>query len=298
MTSNMARKDPKNTTRYWTPSGIRGLSLMVADFTTHEFPPHTHAAFVVAVTESGGSEVKSRGDISQADPRSLFVFNPDEPHAGWMGRSSHWGYRSFYVAKPAMRALADDLGLQELPYFLRNRFTDRDLIDAFLRLHRSFEDNADGMGSRQLMIETFTQLFARHGCGHHPVCSNAWDHRRVGLVIDVMRARFADPLTLSDLSRPLGISSYHLIELFKRTVGLTPHSYLTQVRLSAACSLLKRGVPIAEVAAQCGFYDQSALTKHFKRCYALTPLQFAQAFAGRERPASAPQFSPIRLGSG
>jgi len=72
----MARTAPKNTTRYWTPPSVRGLSLMVAEFTTQEFPPHTHDGFVVAVTESGGSQIKSRGDVAEADPRGLFVFNP------------------------------------------------------------------------------------------------------------------------------------------------------------------------------------------------------------------------------
>ncbi|NJO33720.1 MAG: hypothetical protein HC869_11825, partial [Rhodospirillales bacterium] len=69
---------------------------MHAFFTTHEFPLHTHEAFVVAVTETGGSMVKSRGHIEQAHHEALFVFNPGEPHAGWMGpQLGHWRYRSF-----------------------------------------------------------------------------------------------------------------------------------------------------------------------------------------------------------
>jgi AraC-like DNA-binding protein len=68
-----------------------------------------------------------------------------------------------------------------------------------------------------------------------------------------------------------------LIGLFKRCLGLTPHAYLTQVRLGRACHYLRRGMPIAHVAAATGFYDQSALTRQFKRCYGITPLQFAKA---------------------
>jgi AraC-like DNA-binding protein len=254
---------------------------MVAEFTTQEFPPHTHDGFVVAVTERGGSEIKSRGDVAQADPRGLFIFNPEEPHAGWMGRSTYWRYRGFYLTKAAMDGLADDLDLADLPCFLENRFADRDLIDAFLALHRGFEAMLEPMASRQLLIEAFARLFSRHGCGRRPVRSDTPDQRQVRLAAELMRARFGEPLTLEDLARPLGVSTYQLIGLFKRTVGLTPHSYLTQVRLGAACSLLKRGAGIAETAALCGFYDQSALTNHFRRTYAITPLQFARAYAGR-----------------
>ena len=277
----MARREPKNTTQYWAAPTVRGLSLMLAEFTTQEFPLHPHDGFVVAVTERGGSEIKSRGNVAQADTRALFIFNPEEPHAGWMGRSTYWRYRAFYMTKAAMHQLAEDLDVSELPYFLENRIPDEDLIDAFLATHCGFEGALDPMASRQLMIEAFARLFSRHGSGRQPMRSSASDQRRVKLAIDLMRSRYGDTLTLEDLARPLDVSIYQLIGLFKRTVGLTPHSYLTQVRLGGACSLLKRGAGIAETAVLCGFYDQSALCNHFRRSYGLSPLQFARAYADR-----------------
>jgi AraC-like DNA-binding protein len=58
---------------------------------------------------------------------------------------------------------------------------------------------------------------------------------------------------------------------------MTPHAYLTQIRLGAACHHLRRSRPIADAAAAAGFYDQSALTRHFKRAYGMTPLQYVHA---------------------
>jgi transcriptional regulator GlxA family with amidase domain len=191
------------------------------------------------------------------------------------------------MTKAAMDHLAEDLDVSDLPYFLENRFSDGDLIDTFLALHRGFEGALEPMASRQLMIEAFAQLFSRHGCGQQPLRSDTSDQRRVRLAIELMRSRYSDPLALEDLAHPVGVSIYQLIGLFKRPVGLTPHSYLTQIRLGAACSLLKRGVGIAETATLCGFYDQSALCNHFRRCYALSPLQFAKAYA--DRAPSAPR---------
>jgi len=185
-----------------------------------------------------------------------------------------------------MDRLAEALDLAELPCFVDNRCPDEDLIDAFLALHRGFEGALEPMASHQLMIESFARLFARHGSGRRPVRSDVPDQHRVRSVVELMRSRYSEPLTLEELAHPLGVSTYQLIGLFKRTVGLTPHSYLTQIRLGAACSLLKRGVGIADVATLCGFYDQSALTNHFKRCYALTPLQFARAYADSRDRAS------------
>jgi hypothetical protein len=57
----MARLDTKNTTKYWWDRHISGLSLMHADFTSHDYAPHTHDAFVIAVTELGGARIKKSG---------------------------------------------------------------------------------------------------------------------------------------------------------------------------------------------------------------------------------------------
>lgn len=250
---------------------------MRADFTTHEFPLHVHEAFVVAVTEHGGSVVKSRGQIEQAHCDALFVFNPGEPHAGWMGRSSHWKYRAFYLAKPAIGSIAQQLGIEHVPYFTRNLFTDRDLIDAFLRLHAAC-DGAEGVDDRrELMVSTFGKLFERYGSGSGRIAPPPADRELSRRAVELMHQRFAEPLLLDDLARALQLTPFQLIGLFKRTMNLTPHTYLTQVRLNMACWLLKRRYAPAEVAAACGFYDQSAMNKHFKRCYAITPLQFARA---------------------
>jgi len=35
------------------------MSLLRADFTSHDYAPHTHHAFVIAVTEAGGAEINS-----------------------------------------------------------------------------------------------------------------------------------------------------------------------------------------------------------------------------------------------
>jgi AraC-like DNA-binding protein len=282
--SHMARVDSKNTTQYWWDRHTRGLSLMRADFTTHEYPPHTHQAFVVAVTEQGGSVIKSRGRVEEAHRSSLFVFNPAEPHAGWMGWSRRWRYRALYLTQSAIDTVARELGIGTLPYFTQNLFRDADLIEGFLSLHRALEANRDAFHERELLVGTFGRLFERHGSGGGRIESAPRDQVLVNRVIEVMRARHAEDLGLEELARDIGLTTFQLIGLFRRTVGLTPHAYLTQIRLGAACRGLRQGLPIADVATAAGFYDQSALTRHFKRTYALTPRQFARAAAG-QRPA-------------
>src|SRR4051812_46440667 len=98
----MARVDRLNIAHYWQDRSVPGLSLMQADFRTQEYPPHRHEALVVAVTEGGGSIIQTRGVTEPASAdQALFVFNPVEPHAGWMGESRRWLYRALYLEEAA-----------------------------------------------------------------------------------------------------------------------------------------------------------------------------------------------------
>jgi AraC-like DNA-binding protein len=275
----MARIDPHNSAQYWWDRHLAGLSLLHADFTTHEYPPHTHEALVVAITEQGGSVVKSRGQVEQATPATLFVFNPAEPHAGWMGWSERWRYRAIYLTRGALDRMAEALGIEEVPYFTHNTFHDGDLIEAFLAMHCALEVGRDVFHERELLIGTFGRLFQRHGSGRDRIKAAPSDRLLLARVIERMRAEYASNLRLEDLASEAGLTTFQLIGLFKRTVGLTPHAYLTQIRLNMACRQLRHAPVLADVATAVGFYDQSALNKHFKRCYGITPLQFARAAA-------------------
>ncbi|QCI69156.1 AraC family transcriptional regulator [Phreatobacter stygius] len=252
---------------------------MCADFTTHSYAPHVHEAFVVAVTETGGAEIKSRGQVGQAHASRLFAFNPGEPHSGWMGASHSWRYRGFYLPQPAIRAVAEGLGIDRIPYFLRNDFTDADLVAGFLQLHRRLQSADDTLAEREALLAAFGMLFDRHGDGGERPAAPPGDRALFERLRKIMAERQAEALTLDGLGREFGLTEFQLIGLFNRVIGITPYAYLTQLRLNTACRLLKRHHPIAEAALAAGFYDQSALTKHFKRCYGITPLQFAKAAA-------------------
>ncbi|MDR5809172.1 AraC family transcriptional regulator [Caballeronia sp. LZ019] len=277
----MARTDPKNHASFWWHRHTPGLSMMRADFTTQQYAPHTHEGFVIAVTELGGSVIKSRGVTDEARTSTLLVFNPAEAHSGSMGRSERWTYRSLYFGESAIAAVADGLGIEAPPYFMRNVFDDSDLIARFLELHVSLEEGNDVFHERELLLATFGRLSERHGCGGGRIEPAPHDRALLRVVTDLVHDRYADELLLEDLSATVGLTAFQLIGLFKRGLGLTPHMYLTQVRLLNARKHLARGLPIAHVAAMTGFYDQSALTRHFKRSYGITPLQFAAAAVRR-----------------
>jgi AraC-like DNA-binding protein len=271
------RPDERNTSRYWLDRRTPGLSLFRADFTTHEFPAHTHEALLVAVTEDGGSEIAAAREAGEVHRAALLVVNPVEAHSSRMRSSRRWRYRSFYLMRSALADVGQALGLDELPGFGSRILHEPDLVDGFLRLHRALERGEDDLRERELLVAAFGSLVRRHGAQPGRVSLPPRDAALLRAVVDLMRERCADHLTLPELAAAAGTTQFQLIGLFRRGTGLTPHAYLTQLRLGAACHHLRRGLPIAEAATTAGFYDQSALTRHFKRCYGMTPLQYVRA---------------------
>jgi AraC-like DNA-binding protein len=277
----MARRQTESRTTYWQSRCIPGLSLMRADFTAHRFAPHTHDAFVIAVTEAGGAEINSRGITEQVGTSTLFVSNPEERQSSRMEADQRWLYRAFYLTRSAVNAVGHHLGIKSAPYFMRNMLRDADLIERFDRLHRTLETGRDDLSAEELAVGAFADLFERHGSGGSRPNRAPQSRLMLDRVIELMQARYSENLGLDELAEVVGLTRFQLIGLFKRTVGLTPHAYLVHIRLNAACRLLRRGTPLAVAALSAGFCDQSALTKHLKRSYGITPRQFAAAARAR-----------------
>ena len=276
----MDRTPPRNVARYWQDEGLKGLSLLQAELTDQDFPPHVHEALVVVVTEAGGASVRCGGRSETAQPASVLVCNPGEPHSGSMGGSRLWRYRGFYFEARALGRLQTILALADQPYFRRGALADPGLANALLTLHRTMDGAAaDAFQVQEMMVRAMGCLYARHGDGKADAVPAGRNRLLLGRALAILRQRFGEPLQLSDVAQALEMSPFQLIGLFKREFGLTPYALLTQIRLNAACSLMKRGSSIAECAIAAGFYDQAALNKHFRTRFAITPAQYAVAAA-------------------
>jgi AraC-like DNA-binding protein len=110
-----------------------------------------------------------------------------------------------------------------------------------------------------------------------------------------MREHIVGELTREDLARHVGISPGHLTQLLKERTGRSFVELLREVRVQAVCELLvQTDKPLAEVAADCGFCDQSYLTHVFKALRGMTPKQYrdnarsADTGGAAETPDSTP----------
>ena len=84
-----------------------------------------------------------------------------------------------------------------------------------------------------------------------------------------------EPLTLTDLARDAGLSSFHFLRVFRQVTGTTPHQYLIGARLRlAARLLLDTDRPVTEIAYDVGFNDLSNFMRTFRRVIGETPREY------------------------
>jgi AraC-like DNA-binding protein len=93
-----------------------------------------------------------------------------------------------------------------------------------------------------------------------------------------------EQIDLARTATEAGVSSYHFLRSFARTLGVTPHQYLVRARLRRAARLLAEGATsITDVALDVGFRDLSNFVRTFHRAAGVSPRQFRQAARGERK---------------
>ena len=104
-------------------------------------------------------------------------------------------------------------------------------------------------------------------------------------------------LELDQYLRSLPFNYDYLRKLFKKTVGVTPHQFLSDTRLQAAAERLGRsdenGANISEICHLCGFREPLYFSKIFRKKYGVSPSRY-QEERRRER-ADIPDGDAIKI---
>jgi AraC family transcriptional regulator len=109
---------------------------------------------------------------------------------------------------------------------------------------------------------------------------NGLSRERLQRVCDYIEAHLDDRLTLADLAGVACLSPYHFSRSFKQAVGVGPQRYVMERRIERAKVLMRRTrQPLASIALEVGFAEQSHLTAIFRREIGMTPGRFRAALA-------------------
>lgn len=262
--------------KVWRPEDIEGVELRTGEGVTSSYPRHWHDEYNLCGLEAGAGELVYRGSRHFTAAGSLFIIEPGEVHAH--NKPFHeLNFRNLYADARVLRAVASDTSGHEkpLPVFREPVITDRDILALYINLHSLMEKPSSTLERESLMMDFFARLITRYG-EDQTIQKTGRERKAVYRVRDYLIENFSSNVSLRHLAEVACLSPFHLSRVFATEMGMPPHAFQTQLRVTRAKNMLRRGWPISRVAIETGFADQSHLNRHFKRLLQVTPGQYIQ----------------------
>lgn len=226
-------------------------------------PRHAHTSPLLCLVVSGRFVEQSRGTTRTLGPGWVLLHPADEPHAhrfeagrtrcftvqlgpGWLASAAHERLR---------------LGAPREEPGGRLAWMAQQLYEEFSR----------GEDASPLVIEGLT-LAMLGEVGRESARNDSAVPAWVSRARDLVEAQIRQPPRLTELAAQLGVSPGHLSRTFRRAYGVGFSGYLLRRRVQIACAALADPeAPLAQVALDVGFADQSHLCRSFRRVTGLTP---------------------------
>ena len=262
----------KSLATLWKPKGQKGIELFRARLHRYRFARHMHECFTIGLNDDGQGRFWCRGTVHEARPGGLNLINPNEVHTGQSDENG-WFYRDIYVEVDTWRKYLQMLGLcNGVAEFTAPVADARRHWQAFHAVFMALDREASQLTCDSLFLEALASLAPLLSAPlPERLPSRAREPRAVASVRDFLEARRDEDLTLRQLAEAADLHPHYLVRAFKKAYGLPPHGYQRHLRLLEGKRRLANGQPIADVALDLGFFDQSHFHRHFKRTFGVSP---------------------------
>ena len=179
---------------------------------------------------------------------------------------------AFYLPRAALDAIADDANaprIRDLSYEPGAGVNDVTIsgLGNLLLPALSHPDQANRLFVDHVLLAVGVHIAQTYG-GMRPMSRPVrgglapWQERRAR---EFLRANIKRGVALKEVARECGLSVGHFSHAFRRTLGVAPHKWLIEQRVVLSKEKLRDDrLSLSDVAAECGFSDQSHLTRDFQ----------------------------------
>jgi AraC-like DNA-binding protein len=268
----------------WRRPELRGVELFRGVYKRYHAARHFHLSPAIGIVSQGVMSSYARGATHTLPTGTVFLINPGEVHAPGPALPRGWELRAFYFSNDFYAELSRSLGLEDVR-FSELFVNDELLTQRLLSLHRSLEQSSSRLELQSKLLSIFGELAQRYA--QVPLNNRTPpEHGKVIRAKEFLIENYRRVITLDTLAKIVNLSPYYLLRTFRSNVGITPHDFLTQIRVERAKRLLRLGNSISDVAADTGFVDQAHLTRRFREIMGVTPGRYLSSRTNRRRKAA------------
>jgi AraC family transcriptional regulator len=237
----------------------------------------SHETTVAIVLGQVGGYCESRLNLNRPTPRSRF----DVGHTTFVPADmTVWAYtdglrsvrelRMSFAPKVPESILGDDLDSAKTDTPVLLLYDDKVARCAELLAEECQEPSSGGrLYGESLTTALTATLFTRRNAFQRGNGLSPWQLRRA---MEYLEAHMTQDISLEEMAKLVGLSQSQFARSFKTSTGMPPYKWSLYARIKRAQELLLRcREPIAFIALQTGFADQSHFTKTFRRATGATP---------------------------
>ena len=252
-----------------------GVQRIEACFASHGYDPHRHDTYSLGFTIAGVQSFDYRGARRDSLPGQAIVLHPDEVHDGRAGNELGFHYRMLYIEPRLVQAALGEKA-STLP-FIKNAVSNDALLQS--SISAALDDLSRPLEPLEVdqLVLTLSDAMLRLDSGaqtRKATVSSSFAVKAVERARELIDAEAIRGVSSAEIERCTGLDRYELCRHFRRLLGTSPHRYLTLRRLTHAKEGIETGQALGEVAHDCGFADQSHMTRAFKRAFGMPPGQY------------------------
>jgi two-component system response regulator YesN len=163
--------------------------------------------------------------------------------------------------------------------FLKKANYDENKVDFLYDYKQLF----DLFGQVQNMMEYLKELLEHYLGLYHPYSAEMVKNDYFRNILYYINQNYLKSISLQDISEKFTVNPSYISQLFKKETGINYIDYLTKLRISYACELLKKtDLTVSIISEKTGYNDCFYFTKIFKKKTGNTPSQYRRQYKKTE----------------
>jgi len=246
-----------------------------------EYKEHFHTTLSIGAIVEGVASFRSNKEHLTLHQNMLVALNPFVLHSCNPIKSKFRSYYMLYIDTNWAYNLQKNIftNIDSFIPISKSLIDNQNDYNKFIQLNRVLLDKDILYLQKQESLENFFSYFFKKYCNANRNFYESNNPNKNILKIKKAKAyieqNYNKNLTIEEIAKSVDISPFYFSRIFKNYTNISLHQYLLNIRVEKAKELLKNSsTPLAILAQELGFNDQSHFNRVFKALTTCTPYEY------------------------